>query len=255
MDNLLISPGLHRAALRHLGRKLAALRMVARWEALDLPPATEADRIAALKARAVPPAACGPDMPAAPARGPLVALPPMAMVRTEDGYDLQHSGWRGRDAARARDVFDAMADQARRAGGAAPFTPRQVAAGRLYAVLVERHSCVGLKGRSVEVQRGTVSAGRADGVMDRILDEGRRIARMRAAAAAAPGGGLALAVQRQRKAGRRAVAVADLVESVCLQGRALDHVLRAHGWACDAPARAQLQKALAAALDRMADTA
>jgi len=233
---------------RLMARKALAVRTIARAMGLHLPPATEADRLEAIRAAALPPESCGPDMPAAPARGPVKAIQPLSMVRTEDGYDLRHTGFRGRDAARARDVFDEMADQARRAGGFDPFTLRQKDTARAYATLVERHSARGLKGRSIETMSGGRGGRGSDGVMDRILAEGRAIDAMRAAV----GDAFALEVRRARKPGRTAIRLIDLVDAVCLEGRTISDVLGRFGWAAKGSTRADAQGALASALDAMA---
>jgi hypothetical protein len=233
---------------RLMARKTLAIRTIARSMGLDLPPATEAERLDAIRAAALPPESCGPDMPSAPARGPLRVIHPLSMVRTEDGYDLRHTGWRGRDAARARDIFDEMADQARRAGGFDPFTLRQKDTARAYATLVERHSSRGLKGRSIETMSGGRGGRGGDGVMDRILLEGERIAGMRAAV----GDGLALEVRRAGARVRASIRLRDLVDLVCIEGRSISDVLARFGWTRDGKTRAEAQAALAGALDRMA---
>lgn len=238
--------GLAALVLRLVARRIEAVRSLARLMDLPVPFQSEAERLTMIRAAAQPPERCGPDMPAAPARGPVVAVQPQEMRRTEDGYDLVHTGFCGRDALRAADAFDIMARQARRAGGGDPFTPRQRGAGRDYAGMVERHSANGLKGRSIEVMRG--GSGPTGGVADLVLAEGLRIRAMQAAV----GQGFALAVRRQGKGLRRAVRLIDLVDAVCLHGVTLDHVLRRHGWSCQCEPRQQLQAALAAALDRMA---
>lgn len=235
--------------LRMLDIKRAGLRAVARWLRVDLPADTESGRLAAIRARSVAPASCGPEIPVAPARGRLVAVQPVEMRRVADGYEPQHVGWAGRDAARASDVWDRMADQARRAGGHDPFTRVQKGVARDYAALVERHSAVGLKGRSIETMMGGRGGGGAGrDVMDLILDEGRRIAAMEQAA----GPVMALVVQRQGKGQRAGIPVLVLVRSVCLDGMTVSEVLRRHGWSTYGDVRAMAQQALADALDRMA---
>lgn len=233
---------------RLMARKALAVRTIARAMGLHLPPATEADRLEAIRAAALPPESCGPDMPAAPARGPVKAIQPLSMVRTEEGYDLRHTGFRGRDAARVRDVFDEMADQARRAGGFDPFTLRQKDTARAYAALVERHSARGLKGRSIETMTGGGGSWGDGGALVRILQEGEKITKMRAAV----GDALALEVRRARKPGRTAIRLIDLVDAVCLEGRTISDVLGRFGWAAFGKARADAQDALASALDAMA---
>lgn len=243
----MIAEKLDALVLRGVAARLSARSAIAKMMDRRPPPRTEAERIDAIKARSLAPRSCGPDMPVAPARGRMNALPPMAMVKTASGYDHQHVGFRGRDAAKARDVFDEMADQARRAGGHDPFTHRQKDAGRHYAALVERHSSVGLKGRSIEIQRGGSGSGRMD-VMDLILDEGRVIERMRASV----GDGWALEVTRQTKRRRTPLTFAELVDRVCLRGESLSEVLRACGWAVYGETVERLREGLASALDRMA---
>lgn len=225
----------------------AALRSLSKALGLGLPPEGEVQRLAAIKAGAVAPESCGPEIPLAPARGRVLPVQPFEMVRTADGYEPQHVGFAGRDAARAADVWDRMADQARRAGGRDPFTPAQVATARTFAVLVERHSAVGLKGRSIETA-GRGGSGAGNGVMDLIIDEGRRIAAMERAV----GNGLALAVRRQGKAGRTGIGALVLVRAVCLEGLTVSEVLVRHGWSKYGDSVARAQAALGDALDRMA---
>lgn len=234
-------------AARIVALRQEAVQVVARWLGIDLPPASEEARLDQLRARAVPPATCGPDMPAAPARGPLVAMPRMAMVRTEDGYDLQHIGHRGRDAARARDAFDLMADQARRAGGYDPFTATQKMAGRAYATLVERHLSTGLRCRSAETLANARGGATHDGIMDIVLDEARQIDAMRAAI----GDGWALEVTRRSKRRREPITVRELVDRVCLQGETIGDVLKACGWSVYGETMNWAQTALGEALDRV----
>ena len=230
-----------------LARHAGALRTVAAIMRVNLPGGTQQARVAALRARAVPPASCGGDMPTAPARGPLVAVPPLEVRLSDNGYDTAHVGFQGRDAARASDAFDRMADQARRAGGVDPFLAFHKLTARTYAALVERHSCVGLKGRSIETMLAGRSGGGGDGVMDLIIDEGRKIDAMRLAV----GDGWALEVRRQGKRRRVPLSVLDLVDQVCLQNRTIGEVLRACGWSEKGETRAWAQASLSETLERM----
>jgi hypothetical protein len=234
--------------LRLVARKTEALRSIAR--AMDLPPPLlcEADRMAYLKARAMAPESCGSEIPAAPAKGPLVAVKPMAMQMGEDGPVLVHTGWRGRDAARALDVWDTMARQARRAGGVDPFTAAQVAAGRAYGALVERHEARGLRGVSVE----TMMAGRGGpgggGLSEAVLKEGRHLDALRRAI----GDGLALEVQRVSRRARGVLTVRALVDGLCVEGLAIGPQLRLAGWSDrNTDVLAAARDAVAQALDRM----
>ncbi len=234
-------------AARLVAVRQEALQAVGRWLKVSLPPRTEADRLARLRTRALPPASCGPDMPAAPARGPLVAMPRMAMVRTEDGYDLQHIGHRGRDAARARDAFDLMADQARRAGGHEPFTATQKLAGRAYATLVDRQRGTGIRCGSAETLAGSDANALYRRSVDQILIEAEQVARMQAAI----GEDWALEVTRKSKRRREPITVRELVDRVCLGGETIGDVLKAAGWSVYGETRGWAQRALAEALDRV----
>lgn len=247
MGNAMLERQINATVLRMVARRTDAVRAVARQFGLPDPTMGEEDRLAVLKAKAVAPESCGPDVPVAPARGRVVPVAPVVMRLTNDGWQPEHGGWRGRDASRAADVFDEMARQARRAGGEDPFTARQVAAGRLYAAMVERHSAVGLKGRSIETMLSGRSGRGGDGIMDAILDEGERIASMRAAI----GDGWALAVVRQSKRQRTPLTVRELVDRVCLRGQTISEVLEACGWSVYGEAREWARTALADALERI----
>jgi hypothetical protein len=242
-------PAMEALTLRLVARWTDALRSVARE--MDLPPPllSEAERMAYLKARAVAPESCGPDMPVAPAKGPMLAVQPMAMQMSDAGPVLVHTGFRGRNAARARDVWDEMADQARRAGGAAPFSAAQVATGRAYAALVERHEACGLPARPVETMMAGRGGSGGGGYSEAVLKEGRRLDKLEAAI----GAGVALEVQRRSRRARGVVTVRALVDGVCLHGRTVADQLRRAGWcATDAATVRQARDAVAAALDRMA---
>lgn len=250
MGNTMLEREIEATVLRMVARRTEVVRAIASAMGLKDPTMGEGDRLATLKARAVAPETCGPDMPVAPARGRMVRVAPVAMQLTDEGWAPQHGGFRGRDAARAADVFDEMARQARRAGGDDPFTQRQKGAGRAYAALVERHSAVGLKGRSVETMLTGRSGRGGDGVMDIILDEGAEIAAMRSAV----GDGWALVVVRQSKRKRTPLTVSELVDRVCLRGETVSAILDACGWSVYGESRDWARAALAEALDRMADT-
>jgi hypothetical protein len=248
-----VSPDIDEAALSVLALRLVgcwteALRSVARARGLPPPLLSEGDRVAYLKARAVAPESCGPDMPVAPAKGQMLAVQPMAMQMGDDGPVLVHTGFRGRDAARARDVWDEMADQARRAGGVAPFSAAQVATGRAYAALVERHEACGLRGISVETMMAGRGGSGGGGFMDAVLAEGRRLAALRREI----GDGVALEVHRRSRRARDVVTVRALVDGVCLGGRTVADQLRRSGWDTNGPMLDKARGVVAAALDRMA---
>lgn len=209
----------------------------------------EAGRVAARLEAAAPPLRCGPDMVAAPARGPMLAFAPVRMVLGSTQRAV-HDGWQGRDAARLADVFDRMVAAALRRGEPAPFSHGQVAMARHYRDLSERHAAGGVRCASAEAGRACGAPGGGGGWIDAVIDTGRRLDALRARI----GTGVAMEVRRVRPsvAGvRRAVRDRVLVDLVCLSDRSLDDVLRLHGWARKGETRAALRRALVGALDRM----
>lgn len=196
----------------------------------------EAGRRSALLSRAAPPVSCGDDAPLAPARGEVLAWAPMQMQPKGDGYALQHAGFRGRDAHRAADALDRIEG----------LTAAQRQAGRSYAALIERHDARGLRCVSVETMMQGRTGGAGHDFADRLLHEGDIIAGQRRRI------GTASVLAPRRAAGKRlAISALALADMVCLEGRALDDVLRRHGWSCKGQHRAALRAALAAALDRV----
>lgn len=241
----------------------------------------EAARIAAIKARAQPPASVGPDIIAAPARGPMQVFVPREMVVTEAGNLVaRRSGYMGRDGARVADAFDLMTMNALKAHPKAiaaarrvyeervkslpkgqpakpfvapdfvpPFTHGQVAAARDYAALTERCQASGVSCASLDAVGRSCGGGDREAAILRDFDRLRSLHRR-------IGGGLAKDVRRHRPSvtgGRRsAIRVRVLVDMVCLGNMTLDQVLRRHGWTSkNETVRADLRKALCAALDRM----
>lgn len=215
--------------------------------------------------RATPPVSCGPEIPVAPARGPMIAFAPRKMEITENGGLVRrHDGYLGRDAARVADAFDRMAQQALRAHGkrlkraeaegreasafVQPFTPGQIAAARDYAALTERCAASGIKCSSLEAIRNQGSGGG-----DREVAVLQDLQRLRALHRRI-GDGLAKELRRIRPGGndkRRAIRVRYLVDQVCLSGLTLGEVLVSCGWAEDQKLREALRAALCRALDRM----
>ncbi|MCA2012410.1 hypothetical protein LCM17_13005 [Cereibacter sphaeroides] len=251
MENARIEGALDVAVIRLAGLRSGALKVIARELGVILRPNREKDRLQLMRAQAQAPASCGPEIPLAPARGSVEPWAPQAVRATASGYEPQHVGFQGRDAARERDVFDLMADQAARRGGTAPLSPSQVDAGRRYGALVERHSSVGLKCVSVEAQERGGSGSGGGSYMDAVLAEGEVIRRMQAAI----GDAWALEVTRNRGGKRRGILVRRLVDQVCLEGRSVSDVLKAHGWAVHGEIVSRAQAALSGALERMADAA
>ena len=237
--------------------------------------AAEAGRIAGILAKAAPPAECGPAMPVAPARGPMAVIRPRGLA--PGGQAAIDTGYMApgeaipRKAMREADAFDAMMRRAIDAHAAAvakaeaawtgdpdrfraprfvpPLSSSQIAIGRHYQALVERHTAGGVKCSSLEAQRGGGCGGE---FMDAYLAEAREIDALRRRI----GDGAALLVRRVRPSARGGAAagmITDraLVDAVCLAGLSLAEVLRRHGWCSDGKHRAKLRTALAGALDRM----
>lgn len=219
--------------------------------------AAERARVANLLARATPPDACGPEMPVAPARGPMLAFTPRKVVQTEAGnYRSVSDGYVGRRAARVADAFDTMTRKAfeahEKAGGdeadfVPPFSVGQVEAGREYAALVERVASSGLGCVSLEAAgRG---GGGGEGVQAAVFRDIERLRFLRARI----GNGLAKEVRRIRPDGakRRVIWARVLVDQVCVEGLSLEAVLKRHGWGINTRCRDALRTALCGALDRM----
>ena len=222
---------------------------------------------ASLLDAAMVPASCGPEIPVAPARGPVEEFTPREMVQTEAGnFVSRHAGYQGRTALRVEDAFDKMTRNARKAhdglvarakregkpapaGFVPPFTHGQVSAARDYAALSERCAAFGMSCSSLEaVQRGGGGGDREAAIF-------RDFARLRSLHRRI-GSGLAKEVRRHRPSttgGKRsAIRVRVLVDQVCLGGMTLDEVLEAHGWRShNDTVRADLRTALCDALDRM----
>ncbi|PWE32768.1 hypothetical protein DDZ14_08455 [Maritimibacter sp. 55A14] len=215
----------------------------------------EAMRLAALARDGSAPAVCGPALVRiAPARGLLIPWMPRAQHQGADGeHRAVDDGFDGRHAARVGDAFDRMQDAADRAAGkgrvATPlFTPGQVAMGRYYRTLKERHASAGVRGQSLE----TVSGGGGSGgeFIDAVLMDRQRIAAIEARV----GSGMAMVMRRMRpsdRGSRAAIPDMRLVAMVCLEDQSIGDVLRAFGWSIKAETRAKARAALCSALDRM----
>ena len=210
----------------------------------------EADRIEAVKARGYVPEVCGDAIPEAPARGAIRVFQPMSLFpEGENDWVARPSGYRGRSAMQRADVFDVMAAKAASNGKPAPFTREQVAAGRYYRDLVERHACAGVRCSSVEALRSGGGGG-SGSFIDAVLRDREEIERIRRRI----GTGTAMAVRKIRpsKRGSR-VNITDrrLVDMVCLEDKPISAVLRAHGWSVRGQTSGAVRQALVEVLERM----
>lgn len=215
----------------------------------------EAARVAETKARGCVPVQCGDAIPVAPARGAFQVFEPMALYQSNDGkMKAEPNGYRGRSAIRCADVFDVMAAKAASHKKPSPFTSEQIAMGRYYRDLVERHACAGVKCSSIEV---VSSGGNGQGgdFMDAVLRDREEIERLHRRI----GNGAAMVVRRIRpseKNQKRLISDRELVDCVCIEDRTFSEVLRSFGWVSKGqkvPGRhiKSLQSALGLTLDRM----
>ena len=219
--------------------------------------AAERARGAEMLSRAAPPVECGPRIPVAPARGPMITFTPREVVKTDAGnYRSVPTGHKGRKAARVADAFDNMTRDAIKAhmrlGGddasfVPPFSVGQIEAGREYAALVERVASSGLGCASLEAAGRGGSGG--EGVQAAVFRDIERLRFLRARI----GNGLAKEVRRFRPDGdkRRVILARGLVDQVCVEGLSLEAVLKRHGWGINTRCREALRAALCSALDRM----
>ncbi len=214
---------------------------------------TSAERVAAIKSAHTPPAACGPDVGAAPARGAFRTYDPIGLVpgSTERVRSEAH---RGEGEAIARkgvavvDVFDRMMVEAARRKMPAPLTPSQIAIGRHYRALAEQHEAGGFKLSSLDRTGGTGSRD----VMDVRLAERCELVELRNRI----GTGVAMKVRRVRPSVRgvvnRLIHDISLIDCVCLRDMTLTEALRSFGWSSRAGNALAVRAALCGALDRMA---
>lgn len=212
---------------------------------------SEAMRIAEVRALGSVPPEVGPDIIAAPARGPVRVFEGRAVYPKGEGeFELKPSGFAGRKSLRRADSFDVMTAKAARHKKSAPFSPSQVAIGRHYRDLVERHDAAGVKCASLEgaASRGGGSGG---GFIEALLRDRDEIAELQRRI----GAGAAMVVRRIRPSSRGSrLTITDrrLVDMVCLDEKTISDVLRGHGWAIKSALIRALNQSLCDALDRMA---
>lgn len=215
----------------------------------------EAGRVSAVRALGSVPDAVGPEIPEAPARGPVRMVDMMASYpKGDDGFELKPAGYMGRKTLQRADSFDVMASRAAGHGKPAPFNRAQVAMGRFYRDLVEKHDCAGVKCSSFEsLSQG--GDGRGGDFMDAVLRDRERIDNLRRRI----GSSSAMVVRRIRPSDRGTrVSIMDrrLVDAVCIEDMTITDVLRVHGWVREGKSGqakhiSALMRAMADALDRM----
>ncbi|MCZ4269006.1 hypothetical protein O4H48_13990 [Rhodobacteraceae bacterium G21628-S1] len=207
-------------------------------------------RMAEVRAMGFVPAEVGPEIPVAPARGPVRMADMMAAYpKGDDGFEVKAAGFQGRKTLQRADSFDVMAAKAARHRKPSPFSPSQVAMGRFYRDLVERHECAGVKCSSLE-SLSQRSGGSGTDFMDAVLLDRERIGILRNRI----GCGSAMAVRRIRpsdRGSRASIMDRRLVDIVCLEDGTITDVLKKHGWSVKADLVTTLNRALGEALDRM----
>lgn len=209
----------------------------------------EADRVQAVKDAGRVPDGCGDEAPAAPARGAVRTNDMQRLVAVgADGYVSVPAGHLRRKTLHVADAFDVMAGSAARNGSSAAFTPTQVAMGRHYRALYERHACAGVKCSSLET--ATDGSGGQGSFIDAVLRDREELARLRVRI----GVNVAMQIRRVRPSARGSrVQISDrvLVDAICLHDKTISDVLRDHGWVKKGDTVKAAQAALADALDRM----
>lgn len=227
------------------GKIAAAVTRIEHHTSMD-----EQARLAEVRAMGSVPPEAGPEIPTAPARGPVRMRDFMASYpKGEDGFEMKAAGFLGRKTLQRADCFDVMAAKAARHKKPAPFSPAQVAMGRFYRDLVEKHECAGVKCSSLESLSHSSASGGGD-YMDAVLHDRARIAVLRKRI----GSGSAMVVRRNRPSARGSrITIMDrrLVDIVCLEDGTITDVLRKHGWAVNSDLVKALSLGLSEVLDRM----
>ena len=219
--------------------------------AKDLRRLHEGARIAAARNAGFVPAEAGPEIPAAPARGPVRMFDVLAAYPVGDSaHEYKPAGYRGRKTLQCADVFDVMAAKAARHRKRFFLSNAQVTMARHYRDLVERHACAGMRGSSIEAVSQRGSGGSGGEFIDAVLADGQEIQRLRNRI----GTGSALVVRRNRpssRGSRSSITDRRLVDIVCLEDGTISNVLKSHGWANYSKLTKALQLALGKTLDRM----
>lgn len=216
----------------------------------------EAIRVLRAKLRGSAPTECGPDVVAvAPARGLLIKMKMQGLVpdpKHKTGYKFEDTSYRGRSTIRSADVFDRMAAQVKRRGGAGAIPAELVDAGRAYRDLSERVASAGVKCSSAF--DAAVSGGGGGDFMDAYTNDSQ----MLAWAHQRIGLDVALEIKRRRPSKRGGTAMPRqniqnrmLVDMVCISDKSVSEVLTAYGWNADAANIKVLRGALCRLLERL----
>lgn len=212
--------------------------------------ASEAARVAEVKARGAVPDACGPEYAEAPARGCFRVVETQALYPAgADGFKARGAGFAGRKTIERQDVFGQMMAQAARGGRAAPLSSAQVAMGRFYRDLHERHACAGLRCSSMEAMPGG-GGGSYAGFMDAVLSDRDKLDQLRARIGNGPAPRLRV-LRPSARGSRVTIGARALVDGVCLEQLHLDAVLRRHGWSVKGETRKAARAALSEVLEAM----
>lgn len=217
---------------------------------------TQADRDKVLRdlidRRGAVPLICDREqIPAAPARGPVLLFHPRQAVITDTGNVATERT--GRFAAmQVQDGFHKAQVHARSRKQPEPFTPGQVNIGREYAALFHRCESSGMKLSQIG---GAGGGSGALGVSEAVLADMQRLAWLTKRI----GGGVALTIRRVRPSKRagsaaskaRNVTSMRLVEDFCAHGETISAILRAHGWSDYTGNKKLLHAVLCANLNRM----
>lgn len=197
------------------------------------------------------PDGCSSEIPSVEPRGQLIAFRETKVLPDgEDGFKVVEQPYRAGCAAIQEDVFDRMADQAKRAKGVLMLTQHQVDAGRAYRALYEKVDAAGVKCSST-FDDSVGGSGRAD-FMDAFAADVQRLGWFRNAI----GDGFALRVRVQGahsmdRGSRASITSQQLIDSVCLADQGLSVVLRRNGWAAATKNIKVLRVTLCAILERM----
>jgi hypothetical protein len=168
----------------------------------------------------------------------------------KDDYSSHAAGYRGRSAIQRADVFDVMAARAAGRNKQSPLSKGQVQMGRHYRDLMERYESAGVKCSSAFSIEST-GGGSGGDYIDAVLRDREEIDKLHRRMGLGP----AMVVRRVRptiRGSRVQITMRRLVDMVCIEGRTLGDVLRAHGWSVGGRTVKAVTHALCEALDRMA---